>query len=55
MTEQLRRIDLIDVFEAIDAIDIPVSGPDCSWDEQAQCFWVRLNTPIDTWLRLQGI
>lgn len=52
---QWRRIDLLEVFEQIDQINIPVSGPDCSWDEMAQCFWVKINTPIDTWLRLNGI
>jgi hypothetical protein len=25
------------------------------WDPQWQCYWVPVDTAVDTWLRLQGV
>ena len=55
MNETWRRIDLIEIFDQIDSISLPMSSPDCTWDEMAQCFWVIKNSRTDIWLRLQGI
>ena len=28
---------------------------DSMWDTAWQAYWVRADTPLDTWLRLQGV
>jgi hypothetical protein len=53
--DEWRRIDLIEIFDQIDQIEIPMATPECTWDEMAQCFYVIIGSKTDIWLRLNGI
>lgn len=49
-----RRLDYLKL------IDTPAQftlheNPDVEWSEQGQYFLIRMNSPMDTWLKLQGL
>lgn len=49
------RVDLIDLIELDQEISLPMSDPDCTWDEAGQCFWIEPSSTWATWLRLYGV
>ena len=50
-----RRIDYFDLVNKDVNWAFLLGNPDATLDEAYQCFWVKANSPTDTWLKLYGI
>jgi hypothetical protein len=55
ISDNWRRIDIIDIFEYGTEMNRLHATPNSQWDDMSQCFWIRIGSREDTWLKLLGI
>lgn len=51
----MRRIDALDLINHGASLDWLHQHPDADWDEMSYCFWIKVGSKLDTWLRIQNL
>jgi hypothetical protein len=55
INDEWRRVDIIDIFEYGTEMNRLHQTSNSQWDDMSQCFWIRIGSREDIWLKLLGI